>query len=240
MKKQLLRCTWLALAVSALLCVSALAAGTASETLGAGFYLRTGADMTIKPVTKANADITAKTIVTDKGEFSYYPGAVKMEVSCAATEGKQYLVMLVTGSFTTVPDPDVNKIIYVNQKAAAGSTVTFGQEDKFIYPNLDEVRKDQDQDLTLLITNNDGTAMKKATLYYSDGGKYDVKQYKLGDVDENGSISVNDALWTLQAVAHSRTLIGNAASAADADKNGSISVNDALYILQAVAHNRVL
>ena len=233
MKKQLLRCAWLALAVSALLCMSALAAGTASEELGAGFYLGKSEAMTIKPVTEANADITAKTIVTDKGEFSYYQGAVKMEVSCDATAGSQYLVMLVTGSFDKVPG-DNNKIIYVDQKAATGSTVTFGVNGKdidYVYPNLDEVRKDQDQDLTLLITSNDGTAMKKATLYYSDGGDYDVKQYTLGDVDEDGKVDQKDAALILQIDAKLATATPTQLLAADVNSDGSVKPYDAALVL---------
>ena len=72
MKKQLLRCAWLALAFAALLCMSALAAETASENLGAGFYLGKSEAMTIKPVT----DEAAKTIEKDSAYYSYYQGAV--------------------------------------------------------------------------------------------------------------------------------------------------------------------
>lgn len=228
MKKQLLRCAWLALAFSALLCMSALAAETASEDLSAGFYLGKSEAMTIKPVT----DEAAKTIEKDSAYYSYYQGAVKMEISCAATEGKQYLVMLVTGSFDKVPG-DNNKIIYVDQKAAAGSTVTFGvngEDTDYVYPNLDEVGKDQE--LTLLITSNDGTAMKKTTLYYSTGGDYAVKQYKLGDVDDNGDITPADALEVLKHAVGKITLTGNPFLAADVNKDTDVTVVDSLEILK--------
>ena len=229
MKKQLLRCAWLALVVSALLCVSALAAGTASEELGAGFYLGKSEAMTIKPVTEANADITAKTIVKDSTDYSYYQSAVKMEVSCAATTGKQYLVMLVTGSFETVPGSG-NEIIYVNQKAATGSTVTFGVDSDYVYPNLDGVEKDQE--LTLLITSNDGTAMKKTTLYYSTGGSYDVKQYTLGDVNEDGEINTQDALKILQYYVGLVELTEPQMMAANVNKDSEVNTQDALKILR--------
>ena len=105
---------------------------------------------------------------------------------------------------------DNNKIIYVDQKAATGSTVTFGvngEDTDYVYPNLDEVGKDQE--LTLLITSNDGTAMKKTTLYYSTGGSYDVKQYMLGDVNEDGDITPADALEVLKHAVGKITLTGN-------------------------------
>lgn len=232
--KKVWRMLLLAGVFTVLLCVSALAAGTERQELGAGFYMGKSTGMTIKPVTTAET----KTIVVGGTDYSYYQGSEKMEVSSAATAGNQYLVMLVTGTFEDVPTKD-NKIIYVNQKAATGSTVTFGEASKdVVYPNLAELG--QDEPLTLLITSNDGTAMKKTTLYYSTGGTYDVKQYKLGDVNGDNKLSATDALWTLEAVAHQRTLETNAGLAADANKDGKLSATDALFILEAVAQIRPL
>lgn len=221
-----------------LLCVSALAAGTESQELGAGFYMGKSTGMTIKPVTTAET----KTIVVGSTDYSYYQDAVKMEVSSAATAGNQYLVMLVTGTFEDVPTKD-NKIIYVNQKAATGSTVTFGEASKdVVYPNLDVV--ENDKPLTLLITSNDGTAMKKTTLYYSTGGSYDVKQYKLGDVTGDNTLNSLDALWALQYAAQTRELTATQILAANVAKSGPtdtvVNALDALWILQASAGLRVL
>lgn len=235
MMKKVWRMLLLAGVFTVLLCVSAMAEGTASENLEAGFYMEKSTAMTIKPVTTAET----KTIVVGGTDYTYYQGSEKMEVSSSATAGNQYLVMLVTGTFEDVPTAE-NTIIYVNQKAATGSTVTFGEaSNDYVYPNLAGLG--QDEPLTLLITSNDGSAMKKTTLYYSaKGGSYDVKQYTLGDVNEDNKLSATDALWTLEAVAHQRTLETNASLAADANKDGKLSATDALFILEAVAQIRPL
>ena len=231
--KKVWRMLLLAGVFTVLLCVSAMAEGTASENLDAGFYMGKSEGMTITPVATGET----KSIEVGGTGYTYYQGSEKMEVSSSATAGNQYLVMLVTGTFEKVPTAN-NTIIYVNQKAATGSTVTFGVDNDYVYPKLDVV--ENDKPLTLLITSNDGTAMKKTTLYYSTGGDYDVKQYKLGDVNEDTKITATDALWVLQAAAGNRTLVGGAKSAADVNLDTKITATDALWILQTAAGNRVL
>lgn len=224
--KKVWRMLLLAGVFTVLLCVSALAAGTASENLKAGFYMGKSEGMTITPVATGDT----KTIEVGGTGYTYYQGSEKMEVSSSATAGNQYLVMLVTGTFEDVPTAE-NKIIYVNQKAATGSTVTFGVDNDYVYPKLDVV--ENDKPLTLLITSNDGTAMKKTTLYYSTGGNYDVKQYTLGDVDDNGEITPADALEVLKHAVGKITLTGNPYLAANVVKSdGDVTVMDALEILK--------
>lgn len=232
--KKVWRMLLLAGVFTVLLCVSAMAAGTERETLGPGFYMGKSTGMTIKPVTTAET----KTIVVGGTDYSYYQGSEKMEVSSSANAGNQYLVMLVTGTFEDVPTKD-NKIIYVNQKAATGSTVTFGEASKdVVYPNLAELG--QDEPLTLLITSNDGTAMKKTTLYYSTGGSYDVKQYKLGDASGDDVVNVNDAVKILKCIVGNDTFTGNQQAAADANGDGVVNVNDAVTILKYIVGNGTL
>ncbi len=69
-------------------------------------------------------------------------------------------------------------------------------------------------------------------------------EYKLGDVDNNGEITVSDAIMVLQHVAKNNILTGNQLLAADVDKTSgnvttseSITVSDAIKILQYVAKN---
>ena len=69
-------------------------------------------------------------------------------------------------------------------------------------------------------------------------------KYKLGDVDNNGEITVSDAIMVLQHVAKNKILTGNQLLAADVDKTSgnvttseSITVSDAIKILQYVAKN---
>ena len=77
--------------------------------------------------------------------------------------------------------------------------------------------------------------------------KFTIKEgpkYKLGDVDNNGEITVSDAIMVLQHVAKNNILTGNQLLAADVDKTSgnvttseSITVSDAIKILQYVAKN---
>ena len=71
-----------------------------------------------------------------------------------------------------------------------------------------------------------------------------IRPYKLGDVDENGEITVSDAIMVLQHVAKNNILTGNQLLAADVEKvkgaettSSSITVSDAIKILQYVAKN---
>jgi len=66
------------------------------------------------------------------------------------------------------------------------------------------------------------------------------QSYKLGDVNEDGSIGTRDALWILQAYAGNRTLTASQQLAADVNRDGNIGTRDALWVLQAYAGNRVL
>lgn len=223
--KKVWRMLLLAGVFTVLLCVSALAAGTASENLEAGFYMGKSEGMTITPVATGDT----KTIEVGGTGYTYYQGSEKMEVSSSANAGNQYLVMLVTGTFEEVPTAE-NKIIYVNQKAATGSTVTFGVDNDYVYPKLDVV--ENDKPLTLLITSNDGTAMKKTTLYYSTGGNYDVKQYTLGDVNEDGDINTQDALNILQYYVGLVELTEPQMMAANVNKDSEVNTQDALKILR--------
>ena len=227
--KRSFRWTAALLAVLLLLGMTAAAAGTKTETLAKGFYFANSGDLTVEPVT----DSAVKRVNIGGTVYFYYPSSEKQQVSCAATAGKQYLVMLVTGTFTTVPTVS-NEIIYIDQKEAAGSTVTFGEDGDFVFPNLTGI--DNNQKLTLLVTSNDGTAMKKTEMFYSTGGSFDVEQGKKGDIDGNGSVNASDALMVLQIAAKLYTPTSAERAAADMDGNGGISASDALMVLQIAAH----
>lgn len=61
--------------------------------------------------------------------------------------------------------------------------------------------------------------------------------YILGDVNQDGSVNVADALKTMQAVAGSTVLSEAQILAADVDRSNTISISDALKILQYVSGN---
>ena len=213
--KRLMRSLLLAAILSALLCVGALAAD--SEPVKGGIYNITGS-VTLTP------DTAATTQTVDGKEYSdYYANAVKFGVAANSLEdNQQYLLLVLKGEGV----PTAENIAYIDQAAAQNGSVSFTA-----YP------KELTKGTYYVYLVGGGTAFNAANPAATF--QYD-KKYKLGDVDGNNSISVNDALFVLQAVAHSRALEGIAKLAADTDKNGSISVNDALFILQAVAHTRTL
>lgn len=220
--KRLLRSLLLGAILSALLCVGVLAAD--SESVKGGIYNIKSSNVTLKPNTEATTDTVDGTEYTD-----YYANAVKFDVKAEnLTENQQYLLLVLKGGADgSAPGvPTAENIAYIDQMAATDASVDFTA-----YP------KELTKGTYYVYLVGGGTAFNAAT---PDATFQYDKKYKLGDVDGNNSISVNDALFVLQAVAHSRTLEGIAKLAADADKNGSISVNDALFILQAVAHTRTL
>ena len=222
--KRLLRSLLLGAILSALLCVGVLAAD--SEPVKGGIYNISGS-VTLTPKDAGGSSIPAGTDTSISGD--YYANAVKFDVKAEnLTENQQYLLLVLKGDASgTAPSvPTADNIAYIDQMAATDASVDFTA-----YP------KELTKGKYYVYLVGGGTAFDAAKPDATF--QYDQK-YKLGDVDGNNSISVNDALFVLQAVAHSRTLEGIAKLAADADKNGSISVNDALFILQAVAHTRTL
>ena len=200
---------------------------TVTTTLGAGFYKETMQD-TASGLTVTHVTDSSVKAIEKGGKDYFYFESEKLEVSCAATKGKQYLVMLVTGTFETAPT-STNEILYINQITATGTTVSFSGDD-CVYPNLEDVAADTE--LTLLITSDGGNAMKKTTFYYGKGS-YEVISYMLGDVNEDGKVNSSDASWVLQSEAQLRTLTVSQQLAGNVT-SGDTKVNssDASYILQ--------
>ena len=225
--KKALSVILLTLMLASLLCVGALADG---EPTVAGLYgfSSTGNALTITPYTADGATaITAASQGT--GYETFYTDAVRFDVTYENANleaGEQCLLLVCSGEGA----PSAENIVYINQKAAAAGSVTFDELDR-AYPS----KLGKGDYRIYVVSENSAFDLNAPTATFS----YHVP-YKLGDADGNENISVNDALYVLQAVAHTRTLSDTSFSAADADKNGSLSVNDALYILQAVAHTRTL
>lgn len=220
--KRLLRSLLLGAILSALLCVGALAAE--SEPVKGGIYNIKSSNVTLTPNTEATKDTVDGTEYTD-----YYANAVKFDVKAEnLTENQQYLLMVLKGGADgSAPGvPTAENIAYIDQAAAQNGSVSFTAYPKELTKGTYHVY--------LVGADKPFAAENPAATFQYD------KKYKLGDVDGNNNLSVNDALFVLQAIAHTRTLEGTAKIAADADKNGNVSVNDALFILQAIAHTRTL
>lgn len=216
--KKLLRTLLLAAALTALLCVSALAADSAVSNV-------TGNILT--PKTAEGAEITADT----NGK---YENAVKFDVNATGTQGSQYLLLVLRDQNV----PTEKNIVYINQAAA-------GEDGKLAFTGSDAAYPMTMTSGTYYVyLVGDGKEFSKenpaASFTYEAG-------YTLGDVDGDGKWTANDALYTLQIAVNKTTLkIDNVdvpvtdamRAAANADKDKYVTANDALLILQkAVGKN---
>ena len=209
--KKLLRTLLLAAALTALLCVSALAADSAVSNV-------TG---NILPLDNSGKQITA--------ENGKYTNAVQFDLTATQglTSGSQYLVlMLKDAGENTVPT--AKNIYYINQKAAAadGKLAFTNVGGDSVYP-MDLVNGTY----SIYIVGDGKTfdpAKADASFTYDAG-------YTLGDVDGNGKVNINDALELLNFLAEKTVLEGNNLKAADVDKTGAVNINDALKLLNYLA-----
>lgn len=221
--KRLLRSLLLGAILSALLCVGALAAD--SEPVKGGIYNIKSSNVTLKPNTEATTDTVDGTEYTD-----YYANAVKFEVKAEKlAENQQYLLLVLKGEGV----PTADNIAYIDQAAAQNGSVSFAA-----YP------KELTKGTYHVYLVGGGTAFNAAepdaTFQYD-------KKYTLGDVDEDGYWTANDALYTLQIAVNKVVLKIDGIdtpvtdvirAAADTDKDGYATANDALLILQkAVGKN---
>lgn len=206
--KKLLRTLLLAAALTALLCVSALAADSAVSNVKGG----------ILPLDDSGKQITA--------EGGKYTGAVQFDLTTTQglTNGSQYLVlMLKDDGKNTVPTAE--NIYYINQKAAADGKLAFTNAGgDSVYP-MDLVNGTYS--IYIVGDGKSFDATKADASFTYDAG------YTLGDVDGDGEITVVDALKALQmSVGIDYNWTATQRLAANVDKDDEITVVDALFILQ--------
>ena len=203
----------LILALTIALGVSAAAAvdvtGFAAVTVADGFEGK----VTLTPVTADGTPAMAS--------HGAYMNAVKLNVSYTdAAQGGFYLVLALDSDNGM---PTESSIQYINQETAGSSQVDFT-----IYP------KDLESGMTYYIylsSNADGQ-LDGLTCVAS----FTYATYRLGDVDGNGYVSSNDALWVMNAAVGNMKLDAVQMMAADVNQNGSVDAKDALAILRAVVH----
>ena len=203
--KKLLRTFLLAAALTALLCVSALAADSAVSNV-------TGNILT--PKTAEGETITKKD--------GKYENAVKFDVNATGTKGSQYLLLVLRDQNV----PTEQNIVYINQAAA-------GEDGNLAFTGSDAAYPMTMTSGTYYVSLvGDGKSFDAtkadASFTYEAG-------YTLGDVDGNGRIQALDALCVLKHVANVEMLNATGKLAADVDNNGKIQALDALTILQFVA-----
>lgn len=207
--KKLLRTLLLAAALTALLCVSALAADSAVSNV-------TG---NILPLDGSGKQITA--------ENGKYTGAVQFDLTATQglTSGSQYLVLMLKDAGEN-PVPTAENIYYINQKAAANGALAFTNAGGDpIYP-MDLVNGTY----SIYIVGDGKTFAPAASFTYEAG-------YTLGDVSGDGDITTTDALMVLQSIVNNIKLTETQKLAADVSKSDGITTTDALMILQYIVRN---
>lgn len=203
--KKLLRTFLLAAALTALLCVSALAADSAVSNV-------TGNILT--PKTAEGETITEKD--------GKYENAVKFDVNATGTKDSQYLLLVLRDQNV----PTEQNIVYINQAAA-------GEDGKLVFTGSDAAYPMTMTGGTYYVylvgDGKEFSASAPAASFTYEAG------YTLGDVDGNGKVNINDALELLNFLAEKTVLEGNNLKAADVDKTGAVNINDALKLLNYLA-----
>ena len=210
--RKFLRILLLTAVLAGALCVSALAA----EPTEAGVYdvVKTAENITVTPRTADGTEITKEDLGGDYSD--YYAGAVKFGVEATGLKaGSQYLLLMVSGDGA----PGADNIVYIDQQAAdANGTVAFTA-----YPQA--LGKGS---YRIFLLGGDQTL--------SSGGLAASFQayvpYTLGDVNDDGTIDVSDALMALQSAVNLLQLTESQILAADVDRNLTVDVSDALLLLK--------
>lgn len=200
--KKLLRTLLLAAALTALLCVSALAADSAVSNV-------TGNILT--PKTAEGTEITADT----NGK---YENAVKFDVNATGTQGSQYLLLVLRDQKV----PTEQNIVYINQAAA-------GEDGKLAFTGSDAAYPMTMTSGTYYVylvgADKPFTANAPAASFTYDAG------YTLGDVNNDGKINALDAILILRAAVDLTNLNDVQEKAADMNGDGRVNALDAIEVL---------
>lgn len=200
--KKLLRTLLLAAALTALLCVSALAADSAVSNV-------TGNILT--PKTAEGAEITADT----NGK---YENAVKFDVNATGTQGSQYLLLVLRDQNV----PTEKNIVYINQAAA-------GEDGNLAFTGSDAAYPMTMTSGTYYVylvgADKPFTAKAPAASFTYDAG------YTLGDVNGDGDVNALDAILILRAAVNLTNLSDVQEKAADMNGDGNVDALDAIKVL---------
>lgn len=202
------------------LAVPAMAAETTTPVV---YNLEVESGYSVSMKTASGAVATAYTgIVGSSYTGTVYENAAKLTLTFSGQAGKQYMVFLLKGK--EVPTKD--SIQYINQAAGDG-TVNFE-----IYPkDLTETGT-----YSLYVSGTDLDYTQVAT--FSVTKSWEKTPYTLGDVNQDGKVTINDALMILQSIVGDQNLTEQQRAAANVDAtNSAINVNDALKIMNFVVGN---
>ncbi len=215
MKKAIKMVLVLALAVLCLTAVAAAAEGPASGICDVTVESGYTATVTVKAL---KADKTEVATPTAQDGKQVYADAVRLEVKYTAAEANAQYVVLVLNDGTAVPTE--SNVAYIDQNG----TATFD-----VYPATLENGKTYDIYLSSNATTGITGHVKVASFGY-------YAAYTPGDVNEDGSINVQDAMQCFQHFVHKITLTGNKFLAADVTADGNVNVQDGMKILQYFTH----
>lgn len=208
--KKLLRTFLLAAALTALLCVSALAADSAVSITG-----QTGATLT--PKTAADAPITANA-------DGKYENAAKFDVNATGTKGSQYLLLVLRDQNV----PTEQNIVYINQAAAgADGKLAFTGSDA-AYPMT---MTSGTYYVYLVGDGKEFSASAPAASFTYDAG------YIKGDANGDGKVNIDDVTAVLNHVVENRFLTGTNFEAADVVKDDKINIDDVTKLLNFIVEN---
>lgn len=206
----------------AILCVGTLAA----EATASGVYdVKTSTGYTLTPQTADSTTITASNVTINGESQPFYANAERFTLTAPISGiGNQNLVFALKGDTaalgTNTTIPTENNIVYIDQKAADGSAVTFS-----IYPSALE----SGVTYGIYVVGTSTAYTKVASFSY-------YAPYVLGDVNSDGKIDTSDALLVLQYAAEKVELTDTQKLSADvAVQKGKIDTSDALRILQYAA-----
>lgn len=206
--------------LTALLCVSAMAA---NEPTSAGIYgITSDPDVTIEAKTASGASITPTTI----GDYTGFCAlGEKLAVSYAGAADNAFYLLIVTNKATTAPT--AADIVYIDQQTA-DSGVSFtaypsalGKGEYYVY-----------------LSSNAGSGLGSGGLEQIGSFKGYVP-YKLGDVNNDGKITTADAVDILWAVTGKKELDGTQTLAANVNGDEQVDVTDATYILKFIVGQAV-
>lgn len=208
--KKLLRTLLLAAALTALLCVSALAADSTVSITG-----QNGATLT--PKTAADAPITANA-------DGKYENAVKFDVNATGTKGSQYLLLVLRDQKV----PTERNIVYINQAAA-------GENGKLAFTGSDAAYPMTMTSGTYYVylvgDGKEFSASAPAASFTYDAG------YIKGDANGDGKVNIDDVTAVLNHVVENRFLTGTNFEAADVVKDDKINIDDVTKLLNFIVEN---
>lgn len=207
--KKLLRTLLLAAALTALLCVSALAADSAVSITD-----QTGA--TLMPKTAAGETITEKD--------GKYENAAKFDVNATGTQGSQYLLLVLREQDV----PTERNIVYINQAAA-------GEDGKLAFTGSDAAYPMTMTSGTYYVylvgDGKEFSASAPAASFTYDAG------YIKGDANGDGKVNIDDVTAVLNHVVENRFLTGTNFEAADVVKDDKINIDDVTKLLNFIVEN---